>query len=220
MGGNLATPQRMRGGTSQASAWILLLVLGACSRAFADPPAGTPAGAADGTSYTNPTTLPQENFFSSIKESLRLGFDHEEVRGHFDLGTPPNSHRYYCLVDTKTRIREPNGVLGQPVPMPDGTTGLKIDSVSLYGCDKAEKQGMLVTAGYLLKAPVAGAAAASPPSAPPSPPIPTPASVSAPAVSAPAPLPAAPLASAPTPAKIDVAGIALGMSLDEVRALL
>src|SRR5277367_2880436 len=211
MGGNLATPRRMRCRASQASASVLLLVLGACNGVLADPPAATPAGAADGTSYTDPQTLPQENFFSSIKESLRLGFDHEEVRGHFDLGAPPNSHRYYCLVDTKTRVREPNGVLGQPVPMPDGTTGLKIDSVSLYGCDKAEKQGLLVTAGYLLKAP-------------PTPPQPPPAS--APAVlaaSAPsAPLPAAPPAPASTsvPTKIDVAGVALGMSLDEVRAVL
>jgi hypothetical protein len=143
------------------------------------------------------------------------------VRGHFDLGAPPNSHRYYCLVDTRTRVREPNGVLGQPVPMPDGTTGLKIDSVSLYGCDKAEKQGLLVTAGYLLKAPVAGTAAAALPT-PPQPP-----SASAPASLAPppaplAPPPAAPPAPAPTaaPTKIDVAGVTLGMSLDEVRKVL
>jgi hypothetical protein len=213
----LATPQRTRCGTSQACAWIFLLVLGACSGALADPPAATPAGAADGTSYSNAQSLPQENFFSSVKESLRLGFDHEEVRGHFDLGAPPNSHRYYCLVDTKTRVREPNGVLGQPVPMPDGTTGLKIDSVSLYGCDKAEKQGMLVTAGYLLKAPVAGAAAAAPPSAPqptpaPAPSAPAPASASSAVPPAPVPIAA--------PTKIDVAGVTLGMSLDEVRAVL
>ena len=80
-----------------------------------------------------------------------MGYDHEVVRGHFDLGTPPNSHRYYCLVDTKTRRREPNGVLGEPVPLPDGTTALKVDSVSLYGCDDADKHGMLVTTGYVLK---------------------------------------------------------------------
>ncbi len=213
MGGNLATSRRMRCGASQVYAWALLLAFGTCDGVLADPPATTPAGAADGTSYANAqTTLPQENFFSSIKESLRLGFDHEEVRGHFDLGTAPNSHRYYCLVDTKTRFREPNGVLGQPVPQPDGTTGLKIDSVSLYGCDKAEKQGMLVTAGYLLKAPAAGAAAASPPPPPPSSPPSTAAPSAAP--------PAAPPASVSTPAKINVAGVALGMSLDEVRALL
>src|SRR5277367_4460991 len=169
MGGNLATPRRMRCRASQASASVVLPILGAFNSVLADPPANTPAGAADGTSYSNAQTLPQENFFSSIKESLRLGFDHEEVRGHFDLGTPPNSHRYYCLVDTKTRVREPNGVLGQPVPMPDGTTGLKIDSVSLYGCDKAEKQGLLVTAGYLLKAPPTQPPPASAPA--PSPPV-------------------------------------------------
>jgi hypothetical protein len=222
MGGNLATPRRMRCHASQAFARVIVLFLGVCNAVLADPPAATPAGAADGTSYVNPTTLPQENFFSSIKESLRLGFDHEEVRGHFDLGTPPNSHRYYCLVDTKTRVREPNGVLGQPVPMPDGTTGLKIDSVSLYGCDKAEKQGMLVTAGYLLKAPVAGAAAAAPTSPPQAPPAPAPL---APAPSPPAlaaAVPSAPPTPAPTgaPTKIDVAGVTLGMSLDEVRAVL
>jgi hypothetical protein len=221
----------MRCSASQASARVILLVFGACNGALADPPAGVPAGAADGTSYAQ--TLPQENFFSSIKESLRLGFDHEEVRGHFDLGTPPNSHRYYCLVDTKTRVREPNGVLGQPVPMPDGTTGLKIDSVSLYGCDKAEQQGMLVTAGYLLKSPVAGTAAAPPPSAlqpapAPAPLATTPSLAPALAPSAPvlgaqvpvAPLPAAPAAPAPAPTKIDVAGVTLGMSLDQVRAVL
>jgi hypothetical protein len=141
------------------------------------------------------------------------------VRGHFDLGTPPNSHRYYCLVDTKTRIREPNGVLGQPVPMPDGTTGLKIDSVSLYGCDKAEKLGLLITAGYLLKDPVAGTAAA----APATPPTPAPAPASAPAPSPPvlaATVPPPAPAPRPAPAKIDVAGVTLGMSLDEVRAVL
>jgi hypothetical protein len=212
----------MRCRASQASARVILLVLGACNGVLADPPARTPAGASDGTSYTDPQSLPQENFFSSIKQSLRLGFDHEEVRGHFDLGTPPNSHRYYCLVDTKTRVREPNGVLGQPVPMPDGTTGLKIDSVSLYGCDKAEKQGLLVTAGYLLKAPVAGTAAAAPPTPPQALPAPAPL---APAPSPPAltaVVPAAPPTPAATgaPAKIDVAGVTLGMSLDEVRAVL
>jgi hypothetical protein len=108
--------------------------------------------------------------------------------------------------------------------MPDGTTGLKIDSVSLYGCDKAEKQGILVTAGYLLKAPVAGAAAAAPTSPPQPQPPPAPAPL-APSPSPPAlaaAVPAAPPTPAPTgaPTKIDVAGVTLGMSLDEVRAVL
>ena len=180
----------------------------------AAPPSGTDPEASDASSDA-PKSLPQQNFFSSIKESLRLGYDHEVVRGHFDQGAPPNSHRYYCLVDTKTRSREPNGVLGQPVPLPDGTTALKIDSVSLFGCDDAEKQGLLVTAGYLLKAPTGAAnvsqARAQAPSPTPSvPPPPT----------APAMAPAMAPAFAMAPDKIDVAGLKLGMSLDEVRALL
>ena len=208
----MATPGRRRCGALQVLARVLLLILGTCDAVLADPPAGTPAEAADGTSYQK--SIPQENFFSAVKQSLRLGYDHEVVRGHFDLGTPPNSHRYYCLVDTKTRTREPNGVLGQPVPLPDGTTGLKIDSVSLYGCANAEKQGMLMTAGYLLKAPAAGQVASSPPA------------VAAPAAGVPAA--AVPVAAMPVPAPapasaqatIDVAGVKLGMSLDEVRAVL
>ncbi len=157
-----------------------------------------------------------------MKQSLRLGFDHEVVRGHFDFGTAPNSHRYYCLVDTKTRRREPNGVLGQPVPLPDGTTGLKIEAVSLYSCDKAEKQEMLVTAGYLLKAPNGGTVASQPQPQPPAAP-PPPQAVSPPQTAPPpVPLPAmqTPSPSSVSPDKIDVAGVKLGMSPDEVRAVL
>jgi hypothetical protein len=203
----------------------LLLLFGAGNVVLADPPAGTAAAAPDASASSDePKTLPQENFFSSIKQSLRLGYDHEVVRGHFDLGSPPNQRRYYCLLDTKTRSREPNGVLGQPVPLPDGTTALKVDSVSLYGCAAAEKQGMLVTAGYVLKAPN-GAAIASPP--PPTP-VPTPPpSATAATTPEPASLSPPPPAQAPgplgasvSPDKIDVAGVKLGMSLDEVRAAL
>jgi hypothetical protein len=203
----------------------ILLLFGAGKGVLADPPPGTEAGASDASSSSDePKTLPQENFFSSVKQSLRLGFDHEVVRGHFDLGSPPNQRRYYCLLDTKTHTREPNGVLGQPVPLPDGATGLKVDSVSLYGCAAAEKQGMLVTAGYVLKAPN-GSAMASPP--PPTPaPLPPP-SAKAATTPEPASPPPPPLAQAPIPLeapvsldKIDVAGVKLGMSLDEVRTVL
>jgi len=220
---------------------------------LADPPAGASSAAPDAAdSSVEAKTLPQENFFSSIKQSLRLGYDHEVVRGYFDLGTPPNSHRYYCLVDTRTHVREPNGVLGQPVPLPDGTTALKVDSVSLYGCAAAEKQGMLVTAGYVLKA-SAGGAGATPTTTSASTPIPASAATSA-ATSTPPPIPApaataaATSTSTPTsaaqnspptqtsqmppplppsaatpgvsPNRIDVADVNLGMSLDEVRAVL
>jgi hypothetical protein len=221
----LGISQPIRCNKSQSFAVGLLLLFGAGNGVLADPPPGTDAGASDASSSSDePKTLPQENFFSSVKQSLRLGFDHEVVRGHFDLGSPPNRRRYYCLLDTKTRSREPNGVLGQPVPLPDGTTGLKVDSVSLYGCAAAEKQGMLETAGYVLKAPN-GSAIASPPTPTP---VPTPPpSATAAATPEPASLPPPPPAQAPgplgasvSPDKIDVAGVKLGMSLDEVRAAL
>jgi hypothetical protein len=237
LGDNLGTPRRIRCNASQAFAVGLLLVSGAGNGALAEPPAGTEAGASGESSASDePKTLPQENFFSSVKQSLRLGFDHEVVRGHFDFGTAPNSHRYYCLVDTKTRSREPNGVLGQPVALPDGTTGLKIDAVSLYSCDKAEKQGMLVTSGYLLKAPNGGTVASQPqpqPQSQPQPqpqpqplsqasPPPLPAPLPPQAASQPVALPAMQTPSPPSvsPDKIDVAGVKLGMSPDEVRAVL
>jgi hypothetical protein len=196
----------------------LLLFFGARNSVLADPPAGTEAGASGGSASSDaPKSLPQENIFSSIKQSLRMGFDHEVVRGHFDLGSPANARRYYCLIDTKTGSKEPNGVLGQPVSLPDGTTGLKIDSVSLYGCENAEKQGMLITAGYVLKAPrgVAFVPPTSPqPTSPPqpSPPQPSPPQPSQTPAQAPPP--------GVSPDKIDVAGVKLGMSLDEVRVVL
>jgi hypothetical protein len=217
---------------------MLLLCGGLHSGLAEQPSAGR--GTADAPVMDAPLpTLPQENFFSSVKQSLRMGYDHEVVRGHFDLGAPPNSHRYYCLLDTKTHAKEPNGVLGQPVPLPDGTTALKVDSVSLYGCEAAEKQGLLVTTGYLLKASdgsvvaqpphppaqpaatasVAAAAAAAPAAAGPAAPI-TPAAPvksAAPALTpAPMPIPAPGI----SPDKVDIAGIKLGMSLDEARAVL
>lgn len=168
----------------------LMFLLGASSGVFADTPGVTDAGASQ--------SLPQENILSSITESLRLDPDHEVVRGHFDLGSPPNAHRYYCLIDAKSGRREPNGVLGNPVRLPDGRTGLKIDSVSLYRCDDAETRGMLITAGYVPNTPGGAPAALSPH------------------------VPNAPTASAPaaSPGKIDVAGVKLGMPLDQVRALL
>ncbi len=104
---------------------------------------------------------------------------------------------------------EPNGVLGQPVREPDGATGLKVDSVSLYGCKKAEARGMLVTAAYLLKTPTGAATA-------------TTAATTTATAAAPAPAPAPQMQNPPliSPLAIDVAGVALGMPLDAVRAAL
>jgi hypothetical protein len=224
----LATPRRIL--RNAPHAWAAGVLLLCCSRhaVLADQPSASPA-AADTAGDAPLPTLPQENFFSSVKQSLRMG-DHDVVRGHFDLGAAPNSHRYYCLLDTKTRAKEPNGVLGQPTVLPDGTTTLKDVSVSLYSCDRAEKQGMLVTTGYVLKtsngaviaeqprtAPVALAAPAAVPAASLPTPTPTPAPPAPPPPLVPVPIPGT---AAVSPDKIDIAGIKLGMSLDEVRSVL
>ena len=185
---------------SQAFGLGLVLCVAGRSGALADPPAGTQTEASAVSSSSDaPTSLPQESFFSSLKQAFNKNFDHEVVRGHFDIGSPPNTRRYYCLVDAKTGKREPNGVLGQPVPVADGMTGITGGSVSLYSCGDAEKQGMLVTTGYVLKMGTGGVAA--PPSQAQKP------------VGAPA-LPDV------SPGKVDVAGVKLGMSPDEVRAIL
>ena len=180
----MGTLRRISCIAAQRSAAALILVLGAGNAVLADAPGGSSASAA-------PISLPQKNILSSIKESLRLDPERDVIRGYFDLGSAPNSHRYYCLLDTKSGRREPNGVLGSPVPLPGGRTGLKDDSVSLYGCDDAEKSGLLITAGY---APTASAGVAV------APPLPVPNS------------------SAASPREVDVAGLQLGMSLDAARA--
>src|SRR5579859_3203731 len=148
-GKNLAAVRRIRY-LSEAFAVGLVLCFGG-SGAMADPPAGTETGASAVPSPSDaPTSLPQQSFLSSLKQAFNKDFDREVVRGHFDLGSPPNVHRYYCLVDPKTGKKEPNGVLGQVVPMPDGVIGIKGSSVSLYSCDDAEKQRVLVTTGYVV----------------------------------------------------------------------
>jgi hypothetical protein len=152
-----------------------------------------------------PQSLPQDGFFSSLKQTIKQGYDQEAVRGHFDLGSTPNVRRYYCLVDIKTGQREPNAVVGEPIPMAGGLTGIKSSAVSFYRCAAAEQQGMLVTAGYVLSGPAAkitpAPQAPTPQQAPP-PPSPSPDTVNVPLD------------------QIDIAGVKLGMSPDEVRAVL
>ncbi|HEV7614275.1 MAG TPA: hypothetical protein VGO37_20535 [Steroidobacteraceae bacterium] len=140
-------------------------------------------------------------FLSSLKQAFNHDFDHDVVRGHFDVGTPPDTHRYYCLVDAKTGKREANGVGGQPVLRPDGMTTIKSGAVSFYSCDNAERQGNLVTAGYPL---IPGAGAEIPRAGP------------APAQHGQAPINTA----SPSPDRIDVAGVRLGMTPDQVRTVL
>lgn len=189
----------------------MVLSMSAGKVALADQPAAADAD--------EPKTLPQTSFFSSLKQAMKQGYDHEVVRGHFELGTPPNVRRYYCLIDVKTGAKDPNGVVGEPLPLPDGMTGFKYDSVSLYSCAAAEKEGMLVTAGYVIPNRRGGAGPTAAASAAAS------AAAVAPVAGAPAPMTALLLAAVPEVAKIsltqiDVAGIRLGMSPDEVRAVL
>ncbi len=204
----------------EAFAVGLVLCFGGGSDVLADPPAGTETAASATPSPSDaPASLPQQSFLSSLKQAFNKDFDREVVRGHFDLGSPPNAHRYYCLVDPKTGKKEPNGVLGQPVALADGMTGVTAGSVSLYRCDDAEKQRILVTAGYIVSK-GAGSVIAPAPQA----------QIQAQGQTqgqgqTQAPAQAQAQGQAPTQAqtpadKIDVAGVRLGMSPDEVRAIL
>ena len=184
--------------------------------------------------------MPQDGLFSSVTQNLRES-EQEVVRGHFDLGEPPNVRRYYCLVNPKNGRREPNGVSGQPVVRPDGMTGIKIEAVSLYTCAKAEQKGFLVSTGYVLsgralaRAAARAAAAATPP--PPAPPESAAATGSAASAAAAASAAVAAAGSAESaaraaarpapmgvvrlaPDRIDVAGVKLGMSPEAVRTVL
>jgi hypothetical protein len=173
---------------------LICLVL--CSSGTFPSLADTPSVA---SAASGDAPVPQESFLSSVRQAFKQDFEHQVVRGHFDVGTPPDPvHRYYCLVDAKSGRREPNGVPGEPVPRADGMTGIKATAVSVYGCASAEQQGILVTAGYRL---VGGAAAGAVPVAV-------------------APVVAAPAVIGTAVDQVDVAGLKLGMSLDAVRALL
>lgn len=161
----------------ELQAWACGLAL--CLTAGAAAQADTPA-----------VPIPQESFLSSLKQAVKQDFDHQVVRGYFDVGTPPDAvHRYYCLVDAKSGRREPNGVPGEPVPRADGMTGIKATAVSVYSCASAEQQGILVTTGFQ-------------------------AVVVAPTIAA-----RAGVAGGPAD-RVDVAGVKLGMSPDEVRTVL
>ena len=148
-------------------------------------------------------SAPSGSFMSSLKQAFSQDFDHELVRGHFDVGAAPDTHRYYCLVDPKTGKSEANGVAGELVPRHDKMTGIKGASVSFFSCADAERKGLLVTAPYVLSASVASKLAP-----PPAPAVGTAAApvaiAAAPAVAAsaaaPAPASAPATAAAATPA--------------------
>jgi SnoaL-like domain len=161
-----------------------LCVLAATAVYPADPPGGEQSG-------TQPAET-KGGMLESLKQAFGENLDRDEVRGHFDVGSPPNTRRYYCLVDPKTGKREPSGVSGETVQRRDGTTGIKSAVVSPLSCADAEQRGLLVSADYKLTG--KAATAANPPA-----PAPPAAATAPPAVPVPAasPAAAAPVAAAP-----------------------
>jgi hypothetical protein len=136
---------------SQGFAAGLLLFCGGHSGALAEPPPGAETGASASPSPSDAqSSAPKGGFLSSLKQAFTEDFDKEVVRGHFDVGSPPDAHRYYCLVNTKTGKSEVNGVAGQLVLRADKMTGIKEAAVSPFSCADAEQKGILVTAGYVL----------------------------------------------------------------------
>jgi hypothetical protein len=162
---------------------------GGCA-ALADPQAPEGNGAAASSAAGDAQTpAPTGNFFSSLKQAFKQDLNRDVVRGHFDVGSPPDTHRFYCLVDAKTGKSESNGVAGELVLRSDGMTGVKAGAVSFYSCVTAEQQGILVTTGYTLSAGIRSKVAQAPPPPPPAPAAPAP---PPPAPAAPAPAPTAP----------------------------
>ena len=129
-------------GSRVTAGCLILLFCGAQGGLAGTEPGTTAADAA------NPP--PSGNFFTSVKQAFSQDLDTEVVRGHFNVGSPPDSHRYYCLIDPKTGKREINGVGGQPFVRRDGMTGIKSGAVSFFSCVEAERQGILVTTDYFL----------------------------------------------------------------------
>lgn len=162
----------------------LYLPGGEGSAVLANPPSVAPSSPTD----------TQGGFFSSLKQAFNQHSDRDVVYAHFDVGTAPDTHRFYCLIDPKTGKREPNGVAGETFRRPDGMTGLRGPAVSPVSCADAEQKGILVTSGYTVKVNAAGAHApvANTPAAAPVP--------AAAAVAAAAPVPAAVPAAAVAPA--------------------
>lgn len=111
------------------------------------------ARAADGTAPSI------KGFFTGLGQVVKSAVNPDPlvVRGYFDAGAPPR--RYYCVIDAKTGAAQPNAVEGQLVPLGGGTMGIRVTSVSLLDCNKAQQNGMLVTTGYAPAAIPAGAAA-------------------------------------------------------------
>ncbi|TLY75466.1 MAG: hypothetical protein E6K43_05230 [Gammaproteobacteria bacterium] len=136
------------------AAGLVLLCIGH-GGALAEPPAGAATGVSASPSPSDAqSSAPKGSFLSSLKQAFAEDLDQEVVRGHFDVGSSPDTHRYYCLVNIKTGKREANGVAGQLVMRADKMTGIKGAAVAPLSCADAEQKGILVTTGYVLSASV------------------------------------------------------------------
>lgn len=145
---------------SRRFAWARALSLGLllswAAACLADPPSGAQTAATE----DGQVSQIKGGFLSTFTQAFKEDFDREDIRGHFDTGSP--THRYYCLYDPKTSRNQPNAVAGDPVPRHDGTTGIKGAAVSPLSCADAEQRGLLVTAGYVLKGGKSAAGIATP----------------------------------------------------------
>lgn len=209
---------------SQGLAVGLLLLLGEHAEAVADPPATTTGSASSGSASDAQSLEAKGSFMSSLKQAFSEDLDKEVVRGHFDVGSAPDTHRYYCLVNPKSGKSEPNGVAGQLVTRHDKMTGIKGAAVTFFSCAEAEQKGLLVTTGYVLSAEIsskivppapvqkpavvaapAAAAASVPVAAAPS--TPSAAAAVAPAAAAPAPVAPAVALSAEEPLQSELTAV-------------
>jgi hypothetical protein len=203
----LPTSLWIRYGSNACLAAIILLI-------GADALGAAPA--ADATDLQS--SLATGDYLSSARQAFAEDFKKEAVRGHFDVGTPPDTHRFYCMVNIKTGKTQLNAVGGEIFVRPDGMTGLNSNGVAPLSCVKAEQLGVLVTTGYVLNVTVKNA----PPPVPAAPAVmpAAPAAPTAPAPPAAVPAAPAPPAASTGPDRVDVAGVKLGMSPEQVRAVL
>ena len=88
----------------QGFAVALALVCGGHGGALAEPPPVQTGGPAS-PSPSDAQSPPKESFLSALKQGFAEDFEQEVVRGHFDVGSPPDAHRYYCMVKAPRRAK-------------------------------------------------------------------------------------------------------------------
>jgi len=77
-------------------------VLRRAQRGPAEPPPALKPGLGESFPERCTELRSQGSFLSSLKQAFTEDFDKEVVRGHFDVGSPPDAHRYYLPGNGKT----------------------------------------------------------------------------------------------------------------------